>query len=174
MHVFQRYSDPLKCARRRQYLHDGCEKWYMSVVAEALPGLLHVSLFLFLVGLGDLVLNTNTVVGLTTAVPIGITGLLYIFTMVSPVICPQSPYQNSFSGMIWYLFQKLHGRTYKDRGPDGGLKPVSTKMSEAQMQLAMQETGERMTRDEGAIRWLIGIGKLWRIPRISHVKPHEA
>src|SRR5260221_3747132 len=23
MHVFQRYSDPLKCARLRQYLHDG-------------------------------------------------------------------------------------------------------------------------------------------------------
>ena len=155
MHVFLRYSDPLKCARLRQYLHDGCEKWYMPIVAEAVPGLLHVSLFLFLVGLGDLVLNTNTIVGLSTTVPIGITVLLYIFTTFASVIYPNSPYQTSFSGLIWYLFQKLHGRTFKDRGPDGGLKSVSANMSEAQMQLAMQETGERMARDEEAIRWLI-------------------
>jgi hypothetical protein len=114
MHVFLRYSDPLKCARLRQYLHDGCEKWYMPIVAEAVPGLLHVSLFLFLVGLGDLVLNTNTIVGLSTTVPIGITGLLYIFTTFASVIYPNSPYQTSFSGLIWYLFQKLHGRTFKD------------------------------------------------------------
>ena len=155
MHVFLRYSDPLKCARLRQYLRDGCETWHMPIVAEAVPGLLHVSLFLFLVGLGDLVLNTNTIVGLSTTIPIGITGLLYIFTTVAPVVYPQSPYQNTFSGLIWHLFQKLDGRTYKDRGPDGGLKSVSANMSEAQMQLAMEETGERMARDEGAIRWLI-------------------
>ena len=155
MRVFLRYSDPLKCARLRQYLHDGCEKWYMPIVAEAVPGLLHVSLFLFLVGLGDLVLSTNTAVGLSTSVPIGITGLLYIFTTFTSVICPQSPYQTFFSGLIWYLFQKLLGGTYKDRIPDGGLKSVSANMSEAQMQLAMQETGERMARDEGAVRWLI-------------------
>ena len=33
MHVFQRYSDPLKSARLRQYLYEGSEGWYMPVVA---------------------------------------------------------------------------------------------------------------------------------------------
>ncbi|KAH9958709.1 hypothetical protein BC827DRAFT_1135838, partial [Russula dissimulans] len=94
MHVFQRYSDPLKSARLRQYLHEGSEKWYMPVVAEAVPGLLHVSLFLFFVGLGDFVLNINATVGLSTIVPIGICGLLYIIAIFAPVIYPQSPYQN--------------------------------------------------------------------------------
>jgi hypothetical protein len=156
MHVFQRYSDPLKSARIRQYLHEGCEGWYMPVVAEAVPGLLHTSVFLFFIGLGDFVLNINTAVGLSTTIPIGIIGLLYIFTTFAPVIYPQSPYQNSFSGLIWYLVQKLGVRKYKDRDSGGMLKSASSNMVEGQMQLAMEETDERMGRDARAIRWLVG------------------
>jgi hypothetical protein len=114
MHVFQRYSDPLKSARLRQYLHDGCEKWYMPIVAEAVPGLLHVSLFLFFVGLGDSVLDINTIVGVSTTIPIGINGLLCIFTTFARIIYPQSPYQNSFSGVICIGFRDYtdgHSRT---------------------------------------------------------------
>src|ERR1700761_1637362 len=77
MHIFQRYSDPLKSARIRQYLFEGLEGWYMPTAAEAVPGLLHVSLFLFFVGLGDSTLNINTTVGLTTAIPYAICGLVY-------------------------------------------------------------------------------------------------
>ncbi len=51
MHVFTRYSNPLKSARLRQYLYEGAEGWYMPVVAEAVPGLVHISLFLFFLGL---------------------------------------------------------------------------------------------------------------------------
>jgi len=155
MNVFQRYSDPLKSARLRQYLNEGCERWYMPVVAEAVPGLLHVSLFLFLVGLGDFVLHINTTVGLWSAIPIGFSGLLYTFTTLAPIVYPQSPYQNSFSGLIWYLIQRLHVRTYKDRGPEGISKAVSTTRSQGRMQLAMEESGERKKRDERAIRWLV-------------------
>ncbi|KAH9961556.1 hypothetical protein BC827DRAFT_1131659, partial [Russula dissimulans] len=94
MQAFQRYGNPLKSARLRQYLQEGSERWYMPVIAEAVPGLLHVSLFLFFAGLGDSVLNINTIVGISTTVPIGITASVYIFTMIAPIIYPQSPYQN--------------------------------------------------------------------------------
>ncbi len=154
MHVFQRYSDPLEIARLRRYWHEGCEKWYMPVVAEAVPGLLHVSLFLFFIGLGDFILGINTTVGLYTAFLIGFSGLLYIFTMFGPVICPRSPYQNSFSALIWYLIQRLHGRTYKDRGSEGASKPSSPIMSQGQTQLAMEELGENKG-DDRTIRWLV-------------------
>src|SRR6267142_1862700 len=154
MHVFQRYSDPLKSARVRQYLYEGSEGWYMPVVAEAVPGLLHVSLFLFFLGLGDFVLNINTTVGINTAVPIGITGVLYIFTTFAPVLYPQSPYQNSFSGLVWYVVQKskLFGRRFKDR--DGKSRIVNTNLAQGQIQLAMEETEDRKGRDVEAIRWL--------------------
>ncbi|KAH9961554.1 hypothetical protein BC827DRAFT_325325 [Russula dissimulans] len=156
MQAFQRYGNPLKSARLRQYLQEGSERWYMPVIAEAVPGLLHVSLFLFFAGLGDSVLNINTAVGVSTTVPIGITASVYIFTMIAPIIYPQSPYQNSFSGLIWYLIQKLLGRKYRDRDSNGALKSLSSNMAEGQMQLAMEETEARKGRDERAIRWLVG------------------
>jgi Family of unknown function (DUF6535) len=155
MHVFQRYSDPLKSARLRQYLHEGSEGWYMPVVAEAVPGVLHVSLFLFFVGLCDSVLHLDRTVGISTTIPIGIGGWLYVFTTIAPAIYPQSPYQNSFSGLIWFVVQKLRRRRYKDRGLDGELKSESSNMAEGQMQLAMEETEGRKGRDERAIRWLV-------------------
>jgi hypothetical protein len=127
----------------------------MPMVADAVPGCLHVSLFLFFAGLGDSLFNINTTVGISTIVPIGIFGLLYISTTFVPIIYPQAPYQNSLSGVIWYLFQKLRGRRFRDRGPNGGIKPVSTKMVQGQMQLAMEEKEERRDRDVRAIRWLI-------------------
>ena len=119
MHVFQWYGDPLKSSRLRQYLYEGCERWYMRRVAEAVPRFLHTSLFLFFAGLGDSLLDFNTHVALSTIVPIGFGILLYIFMIFAPTVYPQSPYQNSFSGIFWYLFQKLGGRRFRDRGPDG-------------------------------------------------------
>ena len=153
MHIFLRYGDPLKSARIRQYLYEGLERWYLPIAAEAVPGLLHVSLFLFFVGLADSTLNINTTIGVTTTVPTGICGLLYIFTTLAPVIYPQSPYQTSFSGAIWYAIQKLHGRIFQDR--DGKSKSVSTNMAQGQLQLSMEETKKRKGRDKRAIRWLL-------------------
>ena len=154
MHVFTRYSNPLKSARLRQYLYEGVEGWYMPMVAESVPGLVHVSLFLFFVGLGDFLFTTNTTVGVTTVVPIAICGLLYVFGMFAPLIQPQSPFRNTFSGLVWYLKQKVHPRRYWDR-VSGGYLRASSNLSEGQMQLAMEENDRRMDRDVRAMRWLI-------------------
>ena len=156
MHVFQRYGDPLKSARLRQYLYEGCEGWYLPIVAEAVPGLLHISLFLFFAGLADSLLNINTKVALSTIFPIGISGLLYIFSTFAPIIYPQSPYKNTVSRIFWYSFQNSHSRGFKDRGSDGEMKYVSKYMALGQIQLAMEETEARKDRDVQAIRWLIG------------------
>ena len=155
MHVFQRYSNPLKSARLRQYLYEGAEGWYMPMVAEAVPGLVHVSLFLFFVGLGDSLLSLNTTVGVFTVIMITTCGLLYVFSMFAPIINPQSPFQNPFSGLLWYLMQKVHPERYLDRASGGSLKAVSSTLSRAQMQLAMEENDGRKDRDVRAIQWLI-------------------
>jgi hypothetical protein len=153
MCAFEQYKGPLKRSRLRQYLHEGSERWYFRALAEAVPALLHISLFLLLVGLVDFNLNLNTTVAAYTIIPIGITGLFYVFTMLSPVLNPQSPYQNSFSELIWYLTQKLRAHRYKDR--TGQSKPLSTNMATGQMELAMEKTDARMRRDERAILWLV-------------------
>ena len=153
MHVFDRYSDPQKSARMRQYLNEGSERWYMPIAAEAVPGLLHISLFLFFAGLADSTLNINTTIGICTTVPIGICGLLYLLITLAPVIYPQSPYQTSYSGVLWYAIQTLRGRRYKDR--NGESKSVSTNMAQGQMQLSTEGTMDREGRDKRAILWLM-------------------
>jgi hypothetical protein len=85
----------------------------MPRVAKTVPGFLHISLFLFFAGLAVSLMNINTKVALTTIVPIGISSLLYIFTIFVPIIYPQSPYQNSFSSILWYLIQKLRGWRFR-------------------------------------------------------------
>jgi hypothetical protein len=112
----------------------------MPVLTEAVPGLLHMSLFLFFAGLVEFVLNINTTVGLSTTIPIGISVLFYIFTTFAPVICPQSPYQNSFSGLVVCYTEDPRAAL---QGSSGALKYVNPNMAEGQMQLAMEETEER-------------------------------
>src|SRR6266850_1492192 len=153
MHVFQWYSDPLKRARARQYLHEGSERWRMRVVAEAVPGLLQVSLFLYFVGLCDFVLNINTKVGVGTTIAIAFAGLLYVSTTVIPVIDMQWPYRSSLSGLLWYAIQN-----FKDRSPRGASRSVSSDMAEGQVQRAMAATKHRSgleSLDNRAIRWLV-------------------
>ncbi|KAH9002318.1 hypothetical protein EDB86DRAFT_2899244 [Lactarius hatsudake] len=120
----------------------------MPMVAEAVPGLIHVSLFLFFVGLCDSLFSLNTTIGITTIVPIAICGLLYVLSVFAPIMDPQSPFQTPFSGMIWYLVQKAFPRRYSDRAFDGALK-------NGKVQLAMEENEKRKGRDVQAIRWLI-------------------
>ena len=149
MGVFQRSSNPLKTARVRQFLFEGVD--LLPVVAEAVPGLIHVSLFLFFWGLGDAILNINRTIGLTTVVPIGICGLLYVFSVIAPLINPQSFYRNPFSSLIWYIIRKL--RPFLRATMFEWLKRL--KMGERQGRLAMNLTKDRENRDVRAVQYLI-------------------
>src|SRR6266851_1222245 len=154
MYIFQRYSHPLKIARIRQYLHEGAKNWHMRATAEAVPGLVHISLFLFLVGLADFLWNTYTIVGKFTVIPISLCAALYVFSTIAPVINPKSPYRTAFSGLVWYLTRRVHKRWCNNRfGVDP--KPLSLNMADGQMQLAMEKNDARKGRDERAIRWVV-------------------
>jgi hypothetical protein len=153
MRVFQRSSNPLKTSRIRLFLFEGVE--LLPVVAEAVPGLIHVSLFLFFLGLSDTILNINTTVGVTTVVPIVVCGFLYLYSVVKPLTNPQSSYRNPFSGLIWYIIRKLRHapfcRRLRDRMPVVGPE----KMEARQEHLAMKQTKGRKARDMQAVRWLV-------------------
>ena len=154
MYIFQRYNHPLDIARIRQFLHEGARRWRMLASAEVVPGLIHISLFLFLIGLADFLLSNYPLVGKVTIFSITFCAALYIFSTFAPFIDPQSPYHTSFSYGVWYLTRKLHKRSCKDRF---GLspRPLKSNMAEGQMQLAMEKNDARKDRDERAIRWLV-------------------
>ena len=153
MHMFQRYSNPFEIARIRQYLHEGVERWRMSTMVEAVPALVHISLFLFFIGLADFLLTAYAIVGKITLFPIIFCVTVYIISTVAPIIDPQTPYRTSFSGLVWYSIRRLGSRPCNDRFGNPS-KPVSSNMADGQMQLAMERNDARGDRDERAIGWL--------------------
>ena len=83
MRIFQQSSNPLKTARIRLFLFEGAER--LPVVAEAIPGLVHVSLIFFFWGLGDIIMHIDTAVFIATVVPIGICACLYLYCVIVPL-----------------------------------------------------------------------------------------
>ncbi|KAI0260394.1 hypothetical protein BC834DRAFT_973528 [Gloeopeniophorella convolvens] len=104
----------------------------MPIVADTVPALVHIALFLFFLGLVDFLFNVNTSVAIATVAPIAVCALLYLLTIIAPVVNPQSPYQTSLSAFLWYIVQKLSA------------------------QRAMGGSEDRKMRDARGIRWLIG------------------
>ncbi|KAI9438739.1 hypothetical protein H4582DRAFT_1950621 [Lactarius indigo] len=148
MQVFQLYDHPLKRARFRQFFFEGAKG--MPALAEAVPGLIHLSLFLFFIGLGDSILNISTTVGVTTIVPICICGSFYLYTVLAPVWNPQSPYRNPYSVLILYAIRRFY---YSNHFLRTGHAPRSMEADRGEP--AMEETEERKNRDVRAIRWLV-------------------
>jgi hypothetical protein len=151
MRIFQQSSNPLKTARIRLFLFEGAER--LPVVAEAVPGLIHVSLILFFWGLGDIIMHIDTAVFIATVVPIGVCACLYFYCAITPIWNPQSPYRTPFSGFIWYLIRKLRRNPYYNRFRGRVAKFAS--MEARQEESAMKETEDRKKRDVRAVQWLV-------------------
>jgi Family of unknown function (DUF6535) len=154
MQIFLRHKHPLELSRIRQYLHEGVQRWHMAAIAEAVPALFHVALFLFMFGLADFLVHADMIVGAPTVAFIALYCAFYTTTTIVPLWKPQFPIRSPFSVMLWYLAQAIPIRSYKDR-VDGKMKPVSQNMADGQMELAMESTPPRRYRDRRAIAWLV-------------------
>ena len=149
MKVFQRYDHPLKRARFRQFFVEGASG--MLKLAEAVPRLVHISLLLFALGLGDFLLNTNTVVGTVAVVSICAAGTFYLYSLsINPI---KSLYQTPISLSIFSLMRKFPGAFFGSRF----LRKwrTLTSIEAYQEELVMEETEERKERDVRAVRWLV-------------------
>jgi len=155
MRIFQYYRHPLKVARLRQYLYEGSSRrGYMRAIAEAVPGLVHISLFLFLAGLADFLLNTYTTVGTSTLFATVLCAMLYIIITVTPSVNPQSSYRTPFSPLVWYITRNLWRKSSA-----GGFRFTPLRLgfdiAEGQMRIAMRFGVARHLRDARAIGWLV-------------------
>ena len=150
MQVFQLYDHPLKRARFRQFFFEGAKG--MPALAELVPGLIHLSLFLFFVGLSDSMLDIHTAVGVSTVVPICFCGSFYLYSVLAPVWNPQSPYRNPYSLLVLYAIHSIT-KFYNHRFLRTGHTPGD--MEADREQLVMEKTEDRKGRDVRAIQWLI-------------------
>ena len=149
MKVFQQYDHPLKRARFRQFFSEGATR--ILKLAKAVTPLIHISLFLFFLGLVEYLLVTNTVVGTTLTVSICAAGSFYLYNLsINPI---KSPYQTSFSLPIFYLMRKLPKAFFGSQF----LRKwrTLTSIEAYQEELVMEETEERKERDVRGVRWLV-------------------
>lgn len=114
--TYRRYDHALKRARLRQLLFDDPQRGRISRVVDAVPSMIHISLFLFFLGLADFLFNMNITVAIAAVIPMAICVSLYFWSILAPVINPQLPYQTPLSGLLWVIVQKLGARKYSENG----------------------------------------------------------
>ena len=90
-----------KQVRVPTFFADGVEKFQVAWVVEALPALVHLSLFVFFTGLVIYLFNINHTAFTTAACWIGLLSTFYICITLMPCFLHDSPYNSPLSSMAW-------------------------------------------------------------------------
>ncbi|KAH9062328.1 hypothetical protein EDB87DRAFT_339146 [Lactarius vividus] len=101
----RRRGAPHKRARLRAYIFDGIKGFRMTRAIEAMPVLLHLSVFLFFAGLVDFLIPINTTVAYVTLGWIALFALAYAILTILPNLYLNCPYRTPLSGITWRLSQ---------------------------------------------------------------------
>ena len=104
MKITQTRYSPHKRARIRAFFAEGVEKFHLPWAVEALPALLHLSLFLFFAGLAVFLFNTNHTVFSVAISWIGFCAGMYICITLMPMFRHDSPYYAPLSSSTWCLY----------------------------------------------------------------------
>jgi hypothetical protein len=97
-------DSPHDAARIRAFFADGIEKFRLSWVVEAIPTLIHISLFLFFAGLLIYLFNTNyTVFRVIFCGVVVFLGAYFLITMM-PIFWRDSPYNSPLSPLLPLAF----------------------------------------------------------------------
>jgi hypothetical protein len=93
-------SEKKEAVQRQSRLH-GAEKWKLRLILEMLiPGLLQVSLILFLIGAIDFFWNVNRVLGIWNFSISVLASIVFMSTILVSIFDPDSPFQNPISRMV--------------------------------------------------------------------------
>ena len=149
---YLRLANPRRCphekARIREFYRHGVEKLYIPWTIEAVPALLHLSLFLFFAGLSVFLFDIHyTIFKLVTAW-VSLCGILYAYFTFLPIIYKDSPYSAPPSVLVSSCLT--------------GIRCVFRRMFrqfDPSMSLPLYDFSPRRTEEEFALR---------RLPDIDH------
>jgi Family of unknown function (DUF6535) len=94
-------------ARICAFFARGVKKLRFQMVAEAIPALIHISLFLFFIGLTIYLFNTNPAVFGPVVWWVGASALLYLVITIMPILRVDSPYYSPLSPLFFRLYAGL-------------------------------------------------------------------
>ena len=104
---------PPKRARIRAFYSEGVENLHAPWAVEALPTLLHISLFLFFAGLSVFLFNVHLTIFWVVTSWIVICVILYACLTFLPIICKNSPYSGPLSAFFSFCFTGMRYIFYK-------------------------------------------------------------
>jgi hypothetical protein len=99
--------NPEKRARMRAFFADGLNDFHVVWVVDALPALVHLSLFLFFAGLLIYLFNTNHTVFSAVAYWVAILLAVYGGVTLMPIFRHNSPYCGPLSPIAWFLYASI-------------------------------------------------------------------
>ena len=94
---------PHKRARIRAFFAEGVEKRLLPWTVDALPTLLHISLFLFFAGLVVFLCNVNLTIFKSVLSWVSLCAALYGCITCMPIFCHDSPYYTPLSLPTWHV-----------------------------------------------------------------------
>jgi hypothetical protein len=148
LQAIDRRAAPHHRARIRSYLHEGITTFKMTAVVEAIPMLLHISLFLFFAGLVEFLMPINDLIANITLAAGVVCGTMYAIITILPLPFRQCPYRTPLSGLLWRLLQLL--RILQCRSLDG---VYNGNLAETREYLATG--GVPGKRDSTALHWVL-------------------
>ncbi|KAH9030764.1 hypothetical protein EDB85DRAFT_1402900 [Lactarius pseudohatsudake] len=96
-----------KRARLRSFFAEGVERFHLAFAVEAIPALLHISVFLFLTGLVISLFTIHHTIAYIILAATVTGGIVYTMITVMPVFCHNSPYHSPFSTLVWNVPRKI-------------------------------------------------------------------
>lgn len=100
--VTQPRHSPHKRARIRAFFAEGIEKLHLPWAVEALPALLHISVFLFFAGLVVFLSTVHQTVFSTVLGCMGLCVGLYLCITLLPIFRHDSPYYTPLTSVAWF------------------------------------------------------------------------
>ena len=102
-------TQPIRCsphkrARSRAFFAEGVDALHVQWAIEALPILLHVSLFLFFAGLLVFLFNINQTAFSAVVVWVAFSAGVYTYITLMPIFRYDSPYYAPLSSTAWFLY----------------------------------------------------------------------
>ncbi|KAH9173281.1 hypothetical protein EDB89DRAFT_716628 [Lactarius sanguifluus] len=105
LQLAQHRGAPHKRARMRAYIFYGIKGFKMTRAIEAMPAFLHLSVFLFFVGLVNFLIPINTTVAYFNPGWIALFAVAYAILTILPNLRLNCPYRTPLSGITWRLSQ---------------------------------------------------------------------
>ena len=108
-----RVAQPARCspekrARMRAFFAEGVDKMHIPWAVEALPTLLHLSVFLFFGGLVIFLFNIDHAVFGSVILWFGLFSIMYGLITMMPIVRHDSPYYAPLSRSAWFLYTSLN------------------------------------------------------------------